>query len=161
MIKTIQIIENIKPRIDTKVRAYCKMPYPGHPHGCPMFGKRPECPPQAPLFFEHFNMYEPFTAVVVEFDIKNHAERMRIRHPKWTERQCRNPLYWQGGIRRTLNFQCKRIAKHGKDVFTLIPEAMGMDVVTTMAAAGIAIEFPVKDIVRKVAIIGTKRGSDD
>jgi len=154
MIRSIQIIDNAKPIINSAVRGYCTLPYPGHPKGCPMFGKRPECPPQAPRFFDYFDTCDPFTAIVFMFDLGHHAARMKYRHPEWSDRQCRNPLYWQGGIRKALKFQCKRIAKRGQD-FTLIPEAMGMDVIATMRQHDIIIEFPVRDIVKKVAFIGT------
>jgi predicted metal-binding protein len=42
-------------------------------------------------------------------------------------------------------------------VYTLIPEAMGLDVVKTMAEVDIKIEFPPKEWVKKIAIIGTRR----
>ncbi len=154
MKKLIKSIGSIHPVMDEKVRSYCKLSYPGHPKGCPMFGKRPECPPQAPIFYKHFNKDKPFTAIIVEFNLKNHAMNMKLRHPEWTDKQCRNPLYWQNGVRTVLKFQCKITIKSDED-YTLIPEAMGINVIETMKQIGIDIEFPVKDIVRKVAIIGT------
>jgi predicted metal-binding protein len=150
------------PVIDHKVRTYCTLPYPGHPKGCPMFGKRPECPPQAPLFEKFFNMKYGFTAVVCELDLAAHAAKMLEKHPHWTIKQCRNPLYWQNSIRKALREYCW-VLENGINIpktwnpvqHTLIPEAMGLDVVATMKSVGVNIVFPVTDTVRKVAIIGT------
>ena len=146
----------IIPVLDFGVREYCTLPYPGHKKGCPMFGKRKECPPQAPLFDKHFDMTKPIFAAICEFDIWKHAVRMFNKHPHWTDKQCRNPLYWQNSVRKMLKEFCEEFCREGL-VYTLIPEAMGMDVVKTMAKADVKIEFPPNIIVRKVAIIGSPK----
>jgi len=139
--------------IDAKVRGYCTLPYPGHPRGCPMFGRRPECPPEAPMFDEYFDMTQRFRAVVCEFDLAGHAARIKAKHPHWTQRQCCNPLYWQGSVRSQLKKTCESI-RVTDEIYTLIPEAMGVDVIATMKPVGIDIVFPAYDPVRKVAIVG-------
>jgi predicted metal-binding protein len=155
----------VKPVIDYNVRTYCTLMYPGHPKGCPMYGKRPECPPQAPMFEDYFDIDKGFVAVVCEFDIVQHQFRMLSEHPHWTERQQRNPLYWQNSVRKALTTSCRHYVEdsargpriNDKLEYTLIPEAMGVDVVATMRAVKIHIEFPALTIVRKVAIIGVRK----
>lgn len=150
-IKVLYVI----PVIDYKVRTYCTMPYPGHPKGCPMYNKRPECPPQAPRFQDCFSMIDPFRAVVCTFQLNEHAKRMLVKHPHWTKKQCRNPLYWQNSVRKVLRETCEQLC-YPDEVYTLIPEAMGLDVVATMREEGIFLEFPPQAVVRKIAIIGRK-----
>lgn len=150
----------VQPVIDYKVREYCILPYPGHPKGCPMFGTRPECPPQAPLFEDYFDMGKEFVAVVCEFNLAKWMADMKELHPHWTERQQRNPLYWQQSVRKRLRDKCIDwlMENEGKNLaYTLIPEAMGLVVMDTMKAVGVEISFPPQDFVRKVAIIGTLR----
>jgi len=144
----------IKPVYDERVRTYCTLPYPNHPHGCPMYNKRKECPPQAPHFYEYFDITKPFTFIIVSFNLRNHAEVMKLRHPHWTEKQCRNPLYWQNSIRKVLRDTCNELRTEDED-YTLIPEAMGIDVIATAKLIDIDIIFPPKVIVKKVAILGS------
>ena len=79
---------------------WCTLPYPNHKKGCPNYGKKDYCPPFAPRF-EDITI-DPYYLVIETFNLEKHANRMRERHPKWTERQCRNLLYWQGGVRKRL-----------------------------------------------------------
>jgi len=121
-----------------------------------MYGKRLECPPHAPLFEDYFDMSKDFTAVVCAFNLGEHARKMLAKHPHWTDRQCRNPLYWQGTVRKKLKVLCQNFI--GTDqVYTLIPEAMGLDVGATMATVGVFIDFPPIETVWKVAILGVLR----
>ena len=49
----------VRPVIDPDVRDLCPRSYPGHPHGCPNYGKRPSCPPQAPMLAETLDLTQP------------------------------------------------------------------------------------------------------
>lgn len=145
MIKLNEVVYDVKARDGT----WCRLPYSGHPKGCPNF---PECPDARPDFLYASEVWTHWYALVEEFDLSAHALRMRRIHPTWTERQCRNLLYWQGRVRKTL-FQKAWGAFRDGDIILDIPEACGVNVFETMAKAGINIEKH-PDIVRKVMLIG-------
>jgi hypothetical protein len=156
-------VRQVTPVIDAKARGLCLRPYPGHPHGCPNFGKRSDCPPAAPSFFSHFDPGSPVYAVIADFDIAAHAERMRERHPEWSNRQLHCCLYWQGSVRKTLREGLKRFFDEHPEAdgyeSTECPEAMGIDVTATLAAVGVNLEWPPRSVVRKVAFIARPRGT--
>lgn len=142
--------------IDNRARdgTWCTLPYPGHPKGCPNF---PECCESRP----HFNDYEGFNwyAVVETFNLKTHADAMKEKHPKWSERQCRNLLYWQNSVRSRLRKRVEAITYPLMgDVILDIPEANGIQIFDTMAKHGFVIDRHKPDIIRKVMLVG-KRGS--
>lgn len=156
-------IYEIKPIINVSVRVLCRKSYPNHPKGCPNFGKRDTCPPHAPLLVDFFNMHKKILAVVVDFNLKKHKERMKKLHPGWTEKQCACCLYWQGGVRKKLKEKVDRTIQHyykGEEnsiQITDCPEAMGVDVTSTMKNVGVRLEWPPKRIVRKITFIGYKQ----
>jgi hypothetical protein len=128
---------------------YCCYPYEGHKKGCPNF---PKCIQNRPKNFSYFG-YKWF-AVVEEFDLKTHAEKMKSKHPDWSERQCRCLLYWQGGVRKRLREKAEIVAKSAEGSIILdIPEAYGINVFETMAIVGVVIDRK-PNIVRKVMLIG-------
>ena len=140
--------------IDDRARdgTWCTLPYPNHPRGCPNFQKGCTSRP-------HFNTYEGYewVALVVKFDLKDHAERMKKKHPNWTERQCRNLLYWQPAVRKALKIKSEELAYPLLgDVILDIPEANGVNVFDTMAKHGLIIERN-PDIVHKVVLVGMQR----
>lgn len=148
--------------IDHKSRDWCKLPYPGHPYGCPNYGNRPDCPPIIDVFENLWDMSKPFDAVVCTFDMKHHIERMLSIHPDWTDRQCRCCLYWQNGVRKELNnaiITQKAVYLHSVRSSsvnaTLLPEAQGVNVFATMRQIGVKIMAKPKDVIYKVAIVGT------
>lgn len=151
------MITPVTPIIDPKVRGLCGLPYPGHPRGCPNIGKCDRCPPLAPLFDRAFDLSAPVFAVVNEFDLGAHVERMAARNPGWTDRQLRCVLYWQGTARKQLNQKINALLSPGwfpGYAATICPEGMGVDVTATMAAAGVILEWPPAKIARQVAFIG-------
>lgn len=79
--------------IDPVVRALCCHPYPGHPRGCPNYNRKPGCPPGAPMFDDRMDLGRPVYAIINEFDLAAHMERMRQDHPDWSERQLTCCLY--------------------------------------------------------------------
>lgn len=133
---------------------WCCHPYPGHPHGCPNFPKG--C---TKISFDHPRIgghYTRWFAVVEEFDLDAHAAMMKAKHPEWSDRQCRNPLYWQGGVRKRLKEKAWRLwpkLREWGNIYTPIPEAWGVEVFETMQLVGVIIERH-PGIVRKVAFIG-------
>lgn len=156
MIMIIEVTDKLA--IDYRARDWCKLPYPDHPHGCTNIGKKPECPPEVPLIEDWLDLGHPHGIVVVSFNLAEFAARMRSRHPKWSDRQCRCCLYWQGTINKTLKNAILDFQKVYPDVIsTLKPEAMGVNVFKTVRKFGVPIKVRPKDTVYKVALIGYPR----
>ena len=153
-----EMIVQVKPVIDTRVRSLCRNPYPLHPRGCPNYGEKSTCPPKAPLYEDIFNTGLPVYAVVNEYDLGSHVAKMRAKHPKWSYRQLYCVIYWQGTARKQLRKAVKEALKaHRGYIATYCPEAMGVDVTETLKAAGVWLEWPAKKIARQVAFLARKR----
>jgi len=142
-----------------RAREWCKLPYPDHPKGCPAYGKRVDCPPQAKRFNEVFE--PPFFLVAVRFDLTEHVAKMLKKHPKWTEKQAKCVLYWQKTVEKTLRQKCEKLISRLPNGFcyTLKPEAMGINVFTTAFKHGIPIETRPKQYVWKIAVVGKLNSS--
>lgn len=140
--------------IDHKFRELCKNPYYNHPRGCPNYGKRKTCPPQQKLFFDVFD--SDFYLIFTKFDLKNHIDKMRKKHPNWTEKQLYCCLYWQGTARKNLKEEIKRFKKLSpRHYATTCPEAMGVNVTQLMLDnTGINLEWPPKNRAYQIAIAG-------
>lgn len=151
----------ITPVLDKKVRHLCFKSYYNHPKGCPNYNKRRTCPPAAPLLSDFFDVNKKVMAVCVDFDLGQHIEKMKSKHPHWSQRQLECCLYWQGTVRKKLREEVAysltrySLLREDKLASTDCPEAMGVDVTATMKAVGIILEWPPKKIVRKIAFIGT------
>jgi hypothetical protein len=144
--------------MEPSVRSICRRPYDLHPKGCPNFGKRETCPPRARLYWEAYDLTQTVYAVVNEFNLGKHVERMRTLHPDWSDRQLRCVLYWQAGARRELKNKISALRERGQFpvgyVIETCPEAMGVNVTATLLGVGIALEWPPVRIVRQVALLG-------
>ena len=124
-----------------KAPTWCKLPYPGHPKGCPMYGTRDKCPPEAPYITEIMDITKDMYIVFSEFNLENHVEKMRKRHSDWTERQLRNCLYWQGTSRKQLRERVKQAIKLlGTTTHTVMPHASGIQVYRTCRHSGLLLE---------------------
>jgi hypothetical protein len=148
------LLKNISYDIRARNGTWCSSPYPGHKRGCPNIKKG--CLRKTPDFaeFPARNWY----AVIEEFDLAAHAKKMKEAHPDWSERQCRNPLYWQGGVRKRLRDKAAACAiVHNGDYILEIPEACGVDVFATMAKVGIVLERVPQKVI-KVMLVGTPLG---
>ena len=129
----------------------CRLPYPGHPKGCPNAGKRVSCPPEAP-------MLSPgrYLLVAVQFDLAAWAARMKEKHPAWSDRQARCCLYWQGQVRRELREYVWHIGPYrsADSPVEYIPEAGGANIDLMMKTLGHPLQWrPPIDFVWKVALI--------
>lgn len=152
------IVKQVIPVIDCKVRALCIKPYPNHPKGCPNFGKKEGCPPKAKKFEDVFDTTKPIYAIVNVFDLKSHADKMKEKHPNWSERQIYCCLYWQKTARKQLLEGIKEFLKEHKGyTVTTCPEAMGVEVTKTLEAVGIELEWEPKNIACQVALAGIKK----
>jgi hypothetical protein len=155
------MIGQIIPVIDHSVRGLCCRPYPGHPRGCPNYGKKPGCPPGADLFDQAYNLDLPVHAIWNAFG--EHVIRMKKLHPEWSERQLYCCLYWQGKARWELAGLVvealvgqKRLVDQGY-VPIHCPEAMGVNVSLTMERIGVKLEWPPRIIAYQVALAGVRR----
>ena len=147
--------------MDSRVRGLCAKPYEGHKKGCPNFNDPKyshRCPPGAPLFDKHFDLGKPVYAVVNDFDLSGHVNRMRSANPKWSDRQSYCVLYWQGTARKQLNAKIEAtLAVLPGYEATWCPEGMAVNVTETLLAIGIELEWPPVRIARQVALLAVPR----
>jgi|SRR5271157_72408 len=137
----------------------CQMPYPGHPRGCPCFGKKKGCPPSCPRLDEVLDLNLPVFAIINAFDLGSHIEKMRVKHPNWTERQLRNVLYWQPGARKKLRSRIADFRAAAPEYYIETnPEARGVNVTETLRKSGIILECPPKKTAMQVAVAGIPKG---
>lgn len=157
------MIVQVTPVIDPQLQHICRREYPGHPKGCPNYGRKAGCPPGRQLFDRYYDTDKPVWAIVTEFDLGEHVERMRTAHPGWSDAQLRCCLYWQGGARKRLKSEILLfILSHAEQPYkvTSVPEAMGVNVTATLRQAGIELEWPPVRVARQVALAAIPRGEE-
>lgn len=149
----------VTPVIDYSVRALCVTPYPLHPKGCPNVGKCDRCPPAAPFYDQIYDLSQPVYAVINEYDLGAHVERMKLKNPSWTDRQLYCVLYWQKTARKQLDAKIESLCSgtFSNYVAERTPEAMGVNITETLANVGIELEWPPKQIARQVALLGVRK----
>lgn len=142
-----------------KVKDWCALPYPGHPKGCPNYGKKEKCPPQSPYVTDIFDLTKKLYFVYSEFDLAAHMEEMKQRHPHWTERQLRNVLYWQNTSKKEARGLAQKAMRSLKaDVYTLMGESLGVHLYATCRLSGLKLEkIKGLKVCHHVALIGWKR----
>lgn len=145
-----------------QAKEWCKIPYPNHPKGCPnYYGKCFQGGKKGIRMIDTFiDPSKPIYIVYVEFDLETHVEKMRIKHPKWTERQLRNVLYWQGAQRAKLRRKvAEAIEITGiESPISCMPELYGVNVYATCLKSGLKLE-PIKGLklCRHIYFIGHYR----
>lgn len=155
MCQTVDGVCRVIPIFEPRVRSLCTKPYPGHPNGCPNFCKRPSCPPQAPLLPEVLDLSSTVCCVWNAFDLAAHVERLRARHPAWSNRQLRCCLYWQNAARKRLRERVDQLLEQQRGYIALYcPEGSGVNVTATMADVGIELEWPPVRVAHQVALVG-------
>jgi predicted metal-binding protein len=143
--------------VDEQVRDWCRLPYPGHKKGCPNWNKSSTCPPIVSLVNNIFDLSAEHWFAITDFNIQEQSIRMKKMHPGWSDQQSRCCLYWQNTVRKNLTKMCKEFISSAKLLgysYTLIPEAMGVNVFKTMHRIGIKMRKNPQDILYKVALIG-------
>lgn len=150
---------------DVRVRDWCKMPYPDHPHGCPNYDKKDICPPKVCMVDEYFDTDKPVGFVVTEFDLGAHVQKMLEKHPEWTMRQARCVLYWQSRARKVLKEATDEALSTSEfDLASYCPEAMGVNLFRTMRNVGVTLKKNPTSIVYKINMVGhspNKRDVED
>lgn len=142
-----------------RVKAWCGLPYPGHPKGCPNIGRDEKCPPQSPYITEVIDTTREMFLVHSEFDLQAHVNKMKAKHPDWSDRRCRCVLYWQPRSKKQLKERTARAMRLlGLPVVAMLPESLGVNVYATARASGLKLE-KIKQLKtnRHVAIIGHRR----
>lgn len=142
-----------KLAVNPRTREWCKLRYPGYEDGCPFYGKRSERPPAAPLINEFMDLSKPHYFVIRAFNLEAFADRMLKKHLGWTPKKARCSRYWQGHVRSLLKENIQTVIQDGQ-VFTLYPEAHGVNVFRTCRRIGIPIVPRPRSTVYKIAIIG-------
>jgi hypothetical protein len=111
----------------------------------------------------HFDLQKSLWLVCSEFDLEQHAAKMKTLNPHWSDRQCRCVLYWQSRSR-------KQLKKRATDAvfflgiernfsITYCPEGMGVNVYATARLSGLSLE-PIRRLgtCRHVALLGFSGG---
>mgnify|MGYP001610250383 CR=1 FL=1 len=147
--------QEIKICVDYRVRSLCVKPYYNHPSGCPNFGKRDNCPPNAPRIKNTIDLNREIYAIWNIFDFKNHCNKIREKHLNWSQRQIECCLWWQPTARK----QLKKIIKDFQKIFPNLkvielPEAQGVDLTEIMKSIGIKLEYPPKNITYQIVLAG-------
>jgi len=137
-------------------RGMCAKKYPLHPKGCPNYGKYATCPPNAPMFDEIFDMNKDIYLIYYRFDIGTHIEKMKKRHPNWSERQLRSVLYWQGTAKKGHKEEIRKFMNEYEELGyeVCVPEGYGVDVTKTLANIGIILEWPPMKYSYRIAFAG-------
>lgn len=139
---------------DPCMRAHCLDPYHAHPHGCPNWGHKKGCPPDAPLFLDTYA--KDVYIAAFRFNFGQYLAEKRERHPDWTDRALRNPRHWQAHVRSDFRrFLAEELPNHpeiqGDVLFS--PEAMGVNLFATCQKAGIILEHTPTNFVYNIALI--------
>ena len=136
-------------------RELCVRPYPGHPRGCPNYGKKVGCPPGMPFVEDIIDVRKQTFVIWNRFDLGLHIARMRQRHPEWSERQVRCCRYWQGTARSRLYELLGFFSfEHPGMAIVECPEATGVDVTATMSRIAIDLEWPPMKWAYQVLVAG-------
>ena len=152
-------VRTVKPVSRPRIRGLCRKPYPGHPRGCPNWGKRDTCPPRRPLLLDLLDLSKPVYCIFNTFDLGCHVAKMRRRHPDWSDRKLRCCLYWQGTARKQLRERAAAFLQARPECIVIyVPEATGVNVTATMASIGIQLQWPPRTVTYQVALAGTPNG---
>ena len=151
----------VEPVIDNKMRGICTKAYPNHPKGCPNFGKKAGCPPESPQIDELIRTDHPMPvyAIFNRFDFRGHCERMKEKHPEWSQRQVECCLYWQGTARKVLKDKIKAFMwKFPHWDIVACPEGAGVNITETMKNVGIELEWPPVNYTYQIVLAGIPKG---
>lgn len=150
----------VKPTIDYKVRDLCFKPYYNHKKGCPNFNNRKTCPPIVKKLEDILNLNAPIYVIYNCFYLKKHIDKMRFKHPNWSQRQLECCLYWQNTARKQLQIEIDifNLTSNGiydKNFYVIkCPEACGVNITETMKQIGIWLEWPPKVYTYQIALAG-------
>lgn len=127
--------------------------------GCPNYGKKKGCPPRT-LFNEDHDLNKPLYLIATDFDLTEHAQKIRKAHLNWTEKAVYNPRYWQATARRLHEKEIGDFLKeHVEYSIERSPEGSGINVDRLCRLQGIILEWPPRKLTRVVSIGARKSSS--
>jgi hypothetical protein len=129
---------------EKKIQSLCKVPFYGHPDGCPNYGKKTSCPPHQPLIDRVLDLSQEVYIIYNKFMVGEFAERMRIAHPEWKQhpRQWYNPRRWQPKARKEHHDELDRfLSQHPDSIYTTMPEAHGVNLSALMHTLRIELKW--------------------
>ena len=136
----------------------CILPYYRHPKGCPNYGRKRGCPPHSRFYDDIYDISKPIYAIYNVFDFAGHVQRMRDKHPNWSQRQLECCLYWQGTARKALReYVVPWMGEYPGYSIESTPEAMGVDITNTLLDVGVALEWPPVHVTYQVVLGGIRR----
>lgn len=142
--------------INRDAKNWCNLPYPDHKNGCPNYGEKDVCPPNAPDIEDFIDTDKQKWFVTGKFDIGEFEERMGERHPNWTKKKKRCNLYWQKSVKKKIRERVEEFkgSKEGQFVSTELPEALGVQVFATARNLGIPLKKDPEKYIYKISMIG-------
>lgn len=152
--RTIHVLGPTQVVCHRAIQELCAKPYPGHPKGCP---NTAHCSVR-PFFLDRYSAM--VHVVALEFNFGDYLAMMAKKHPDWSDRKLRCPLYWQGHLRKELR---DYVAKHpvkGHRAFW-IPEASGVNVTETCKNVGLELQWPPMDKSYMVVLYVKHRSFED
>ncbi len=137
-----QLVEPGWLRFSKGIQNLCSKPYYKHAHGCPNYGMRPECPPNASLIDRVLDMDRDIYVIYTPFEVGRFAEHMKERHPGWNNRQIYNPRYWQPAARKLHRADVKEaIEELGLEKIVGNPEGCGVNLSLLMKRLGVKLDW--------------------
>lgn len=150
------MIKKINPKIifySEKVQDLCKCHYPNYPKGCPNYGKKETCPPQAKLINYILDLNKRVYLIWTDFDVGKHARRMKKKHPHWSEKQMYCCRYWQSTARKIHKEEIEKLQEKYKFKKVIrSPEGNGVNVFGLMKKMGVVLEWPPRKITRVISL---------
>lgn len=150
------MIIELNPKIipfERKIQSLCRYPYYRHPRGCPNYGK-PGCPPNQPLINEVLDFQKKIYLIYTEFDLGEHARKIKKLYPNWSEHQIYCVLYWQPRARKIHRQEEEKASKRYHFDCIAGPEACGVNVTEIMRRIGTILEWPPRKITRLISLGG-------
>ena len=143
MVNVDELLEVHRMNIDrntipfTDTGKWCQLPYPNHRKGCPNYGKNPLCPPLLSQDPKILDKWDEFVLIYAVLDFKTYLEQMKTLHPEWSERQLRNPLYWQGSVKKHLRHAVVRECLNYREPFDFLGAGSGFKNKPSIEAIGV------------------------
>lgn len=142
-------------------KRYCYSQYPGHKKGCPMTSRCWGKGGKQRMLTDRINVSKPMYIVFNEFDLKAHKKKMKRKLPHWTEKQCRNVIYWQPKARKQLQKKMLQALKliYPRPNIISSGEGEGVNLYKTCEAAGLKLDSigPDMKICRHMVILGYRK----
>lgn len=149
-------LDNSKIPFGRYAQEFCKNKYPGFKNGCPNYNKKEGCPP-CELIDSVLDFSTEIYLIYTEFNIGEFAERMKKKHPEWTEKQCFNSRLWQMKARKEHRIETEKFKREFGLDFISQPERKGVDVNLLFTRLGMKLEWPPRKISRVVSLGGKLR----